>query len=133
MPVPPPNPPAVNTPLPPQPQDPATLVDISNAIAYNKQILVSYGMIVTSFFLNRFSTPPEAGVATKDQVGAGAVYQAALIAQNAGGGMMSPCNSIGTLIDHLSSAVAPPWFAAALAAAFAAGLAPLTRVAHIVS
>ncbi|KAF8235139.1 hypothetical protein L208DRAFT_783271 [Tricholoma matsutake] len=93
MPVPPPNPPAVNTPLPPQPQDPATLVDISNAIAYNKQVLVSY----------------EAGVGTKDHVGAGAVYEAALIAQNAGG------------------AVAPLWFGPALAA----GLAPLTRVAHI--
>jgi hypothetical protein len=129
MPLPPPNPPAVNTPLPPQPQDPATLVDISNAIAYSKQVLVSHGMIGTSFFMTRFSSPPEAGVATKDQVGAGAVYQAALIAQNSGGGMMSPCNSIGTLIDHLSSAVAPPWFAPALAA----GLAPLTRVAHIVS
>ena len=51
----------------------------------------------------------------------------------AGGGMMSPCNSIGTLIDHLLSAVAPPWFAPAVAAALAAALAPLTRVAHVVS
>ena len=40
-------------------------------------------------------------MATKDQVGVGAVYQAALIAQNVGGSMMSLCNSIGTLIDHL--------------------------------
>ena len=83
--------------------------------------------------MTRFSLPPEAGVATKDQVGAGAVYQASLIAQNAGGGMMSLCNSIGTLINHLLSAVAPPWFAPALATGLAAGLAPLTRVAHIVS
>ena len=130
MPLPPPNPPAVNTLLPPQPQDPTTLVDISNAI---KQVLVSHGMIGTSFFMTCFSSLPEAGVATKDQVGAEAVYQAALIAQNAGGGMMSLCNSIGTLIDHLSSAVAPPWFAPALAAGLAAGLAPLTCIAHIVS
>jgi hypothetical protein len=47
------------------------------------------------------------------------------------------CNSTSTLVDHLPSAVAPPWFAPALAAGLAAGLAPLlaplTRVAHIVS
>ncbi|KAF8239781.1 hypothetical protein L208DRAFT_1465102, partial [Tricholoma matsutake] len=72
-------------------QDPATLVDISNVIAYNKQVFV------------------KAGVATQDHVRVGAVYEAALIAQNAGG------------------AIAPPWFASALAA----GLAPLTHVAHI--
>lgn len=89
MPLPPPNPPAVNTPLPPQPQDPATLVDISNAIAYNKQVLVSYGIIGTFSFMTRFSSRPEAGVGTKDHVGAGAVYEAALIAQNAGGGIVS--------------------------------------------
>ena len=37
----------------------------------------------------RFSSRPEAGVGTKDHVGAGAVYEAALIAQNAGGGIVS--------------------------------------------
>ncbi|KAF8239787.1 hypothetical protein L208DRAFT_1236355 [Tricholoma matsutake] len=93
MPLPPPNPPAVNTPLPPQPQDPATLVDISNAITYNKQVLVSY----------------EAGVATKDHVRVGAVYEAALVVQNASGGIVS----------------------LSLAAGLAAGLAPLTHIAHI--
>jgi hypothetical protein len=113
----------------PVPQDPATLEDISNAIAYNKQVLVSQGIMGTFFFTTRFSSPPEAGVATKDHVGAGAVYEAALIAQNAGGGITSLSNSIGRLVDHLPSAVAPPWFAQALAT----GLAPLTRVAHIVS
>ncbi|KAF5379190.1 hypothetical protein D9615_005901 [Tricholomella constricta] len=90
MPVPLPNPPAANAVLPPHPQDPAILQDIANAIEYNRVI--------------RATQMP-----TGDQVGAGAVYEAALIAQHAGG------------------AVAPPWFAPALAA----GLAPLMRTAHI--
>ena len=38
-----PNPPTGPTLLPPVPQDPPTLVDVSNAVAYNKQIGVSYG------------------------------------------------------------------------------------------
>jgi hypothetical protein len=69
-------------------------------------------------------------MATKDHVGAGAVYEAALIAQNAGDGIVSLCNSIGTLVDHLPSAIAPPWFAPALAAGLAPGLAPLTCCLH---
>ena len=73
-------------------------MDITNAIAYNKQVLVSHGIINTSFFMTCFSSCPEAGVATKDDVRAGAVYEAALIAQNAGGGIIYPSNSIGILL-----------------------------------
>ncbi|KAF5381565.1 hypothetical protein D9615_005636 [Tricholomella constricta] len=88
MPVPLPNPPAANTPLPPQPQEPPTREDIANAITYNEKVLVGH----------------EAGVASEDQVRAGAAYEAALIAQNAG------------------DTVPPPWFAPAMAS--------LTRIAR---
>jgi len=47
MPVPLPNKPVGHAPLPalpPAPQDPPTLTDIANAIAYNQQLRASYGM-----------------------------------------------------------------------------------------
>ena len=50
MPVQLPNPPTGPTLLPPPPQDPPTLVDISNAAVYHKQILDSYGKACFSFF-----------------------------------------------------------------------------------
>jgi hypothetical protein len=85
MPVQLPNAPAENTPLSPQLHDPPTLVNISNAIAYNKQVLVSCGrvpwMALPSYTSD--NSVSEAGVATKKDVGAGAVYQAAVIARNA--------------------------------------------------
>ena len=125
MPVQLPNPPTGPTLLPPPPQDPPTLVDISNAAVYNKQILDSYGKACFSFFC--WNSPflidmpcyKEAGIATRDDVGAGAIYQAAVIARNADGGQGHP----------LVPSVAPPWFAPAVAAS----LAPLTRFSYIVS
>jgi hypothetical protein len=81
------------------------------------------------FFITHFSLCLEAGMATKDHVGAEAVYRAALIAQNAGGSIVSLYNFIGTLVDHLPSAIALLWFAPALAAS----LALLTCIAYIVS
>ncbi|KAM6504438.1 hypothetical protein JOM56_001381 [Amanita muscaria] len=95
MPVRRPNPPACPTELPPMPQDPPTLIDISNAIDYNKNILISH----------------ETGLVTQEDVGAGVIYQAALITRNGG------------------ADVPPIWFDAAVAQAMvqplAASLAPL--------
>jgi hypothetical protein len=84
-----PNQPTGNISLPPQPQDPATLEDISNAINYNKQVIASHGMAIIFFFMTCFLLSPERGVATKNDVGEGAVYETALIAQHAGGGKIS--------------------------------------------
>ncbi|KAF8807541.1 hypothetical protein BYT27DRAFT_7223358 [Phlegmacium glaucopus] len=95
MPIALPNPPAGHTELPPPPQDPATLTDICNAVAYNKRLLVSR----------------EVGIATKDDVGRGVLYQTAITTQHAG-----------------AQAGQPQWFGPALAAGLAAGLAPLTRI-----
>ena len=92
MPVPLPPPPTGPTQLPLPPQDPPTLVDISNAVAYNKQILVNYGMFSPHFHRLRSHLFSEAGVATKNGVARAVVYQAAVTAQNAGGGMLFIAN-----------------------------------------
>lgn len=82
-----------------QPDDPPTLTDISNAVTYNHNLLVSHQV-------------QDQDSASSDDIGRGVVYQTKLVQAQAG------------------ENVAPPWFAPALAAAFAVGLAPLTRVSH---
>lgn len=70
--------------------------------------------------------------ATKDDVAQGAIYETALIEENAG---------IGTYIHIVlywfdltcQIAVAPPWFAPALEAGIASAIAPLTRSIDMVS
>jgi len=96
-----PNQPHGPTHLPPQPNNPPTLNDITNSVVYNQQLLISF----------------QAGVAnsvSSNDVGRGEVYKAQLVQAQAGA----------------SANIAPPWFAPALAAGLVVGLAPLTRVAH---
>jgi hypothetical protein len=93
MPVPLPLAPACPTALPAQPQNPATLVDIANAIEYNRMIRISRCMLfhksLTCFKLLIFYSlhVTAAGGATKNDVGRGAVYEAAVVEDNAGIGM----------------------------------------------
>jgi hypothetical protein len=85
------NPPTGPTPLP---QHPPTLADIANAIPYNKNILVSRGMLATLSLVSHSHPFPEAGVATADDVGEAVVYQSAVIMANASGGIFFTCNPI---------------------------------------
>jgi hypothetical protein len=77
------------TPLPAQPQIPATLVDIADAIEYNRNIRISQRMLFhkspTPLLICSHDTV--AGGASKGDVGRGAVYETALIEENAGIGL----------------------------------------------
>ena len=83
--------PAYPTALPAQPQNPATLVDIANAIEYNRNIRISQRMLfhesLTRLLISWSPRVTVAGGATKNDVGRGAVYETALIEDNAGIGM----------------------------------------------
>jgi hypothetical protein len=85
--------PACPTALPAQPQNPASLVDIANAIEYNRKIRISQRMLfhesLTCLLISISCSPHAtvAGGATKNDVGRGAVYEAAVIEDNAGIGM----------------------------------------------
>ncbi len=78
------------TPLPAQPQNPATLVDIADAIEYNRNIRISQSMLFHKFLTHLLIScyhGTVAGGASKGDVGRGAVYETALIEENAGIGL----------------------------------------------
>ncbi len=83
------------TPLPAQPQIPATLVDIADAIEYNRNIRISQCMLFhkspTPLLICSHGTV--AGGASKGDVGRGAVYKTALIEENAGIGLCVSSNA----------------------------------------
>lgn len=87
--------------LPPQPNDPPTLTDLCNALMYNHRLRLSHQLELDCMNQN---------FASSDDVGRGVMYQAKLIWQAYAG----------------QDVEAPAWLAPALAA----GLAPVTRVAH---
>ena|ERR1700722_13458088 len=140
MPVNLPNQPHGLTRLPAQPNDPPTLNDITNSVMYNQQLLISFRKEPLSHLSFDLSLTcimiSEAGVAnsaSSDDVGRGEVYKAQLVQAQAGA---SECffNVNSCLYDWTSFIdIAPPWFAPALAAGLAVGLAPLTHIAHTVS
>ena len=54
----------------------------------------------TDLLISRSHHVTEVGIATKNDVGAGAVYQAAIISHNAGGGMLCMSSSNAHCLTH---------------------------------
>ena len=82
---------------PPNPRSPPTLVNIADAIEYNRNIRISRGMF---FFLYNhwqwhifYLISSGAGGASKDDVARGAIYEAELVQENAGIGVYTSYHS----------------------------------------
>ena len=72
--------------LPAQPQNPPTLADIASAIDYYRNIETGYSMFFFSIYLNLKFPVTGQFIYTRDDMARAAVYQAAVIEENAGAG-----------------------------------------------
>jgi hypothetical protein len=124
--------PASNTRLPPQPQNPATLDDVFNAVEYNSRIRASHSYIFINFLIVLCSlrSSRKCGKTTWcREWGHLCIW-----------GYSRTCRSwyvvlafSNAIVSHIIPALAPPWFAPALAAALHPLFTPLTRISYIVS
>ena len=136
MPIPLLNPPTGPTLLPPMPQDPPTLIDVSNVVAYNKQIGVSYGTHVFFHWFADFSFSScyRGRYSHKEWCWSrGCLPSCHYFTQCRWWYVMHVFLKCALFDTPSVPAVAPPWFVPALAVGLAAGLAPLTHIAYTVS